>query len=93
MISHNSSKEVIEITQSGGKKKISESKVKFSCHEFFSQIQNSISYLPDTKFYFVPPRYKISDSASPLFCFLTFPKKLYFESSTSFPKILHANIN
>lgn len=57
MISHNSSKEVIEITQSGGKKKISESKVKFSCHEFFSQIQNSILYLPDTKLVTVPLPY------------------------------------
>ena len=35
----------------------------------------------------------MSYSAFPLFCFLTFTKKLYFESSTGFPKILHANIN
>lgn len=36
-----------------GKKKKS-SQVKFSCHEFFSWIQNSILYLPDTKLVTVP---------------------------------------
>lgn len=54
MISHNPFKEVIEITQSEAGKKQKSSQVKFSCHEFFSQIQNS------TKFYFVSPRYFVS---------------------------------
>lgn len=89
MISHNTSKEAIEITQSWGGK-------------LSGQIFMSWIFLPDTKFYkilfcvsqiFCISRYKTSDSAFPLFCFLTLTRKLYFESSTGFPKILHANIN
>lgn len=84
MISHNTSKEVIEITQSWG------GALRSNFHV--------MNFLPDTKFYkilfcvsqifCISKDTKTSDSAFPLFCFLTLTRKLYFESSTGFPKIL-----
>lgn len=87
MISHNTSKEAIENNPSWGPAG------QIFMSRIFSPIQNS------TKFYFVSPRYFVSPDTKlvtvpfPLFCFHINNLESHFESSTGFPKILHANIN